>query len=108
MCASRKATKKKGHFIAFAFAANEPSVTSKYSRTNEDLSDNSYPGDDCRILTKLSLIYEPLHGKTNTLHRRKQRRRSASQSVTAKLISAFVFATRLVQCLYLQNPNHLL
>ena len=25
------------------------------------------------------LIYEPLHGKTNTLHRRKQRSRSASQ-----------------------------
>ena len=38
---------------------------------------------------------EPPHGKTNNLHRRKQRRRSASQ--TAKLISAFVFATRIVQ-----------
>ena len=38
----------------------------------------------------ISLRFEPHHGKTNNLHRRKQRRRSA------KLISAFVFATRIV------------
>ena len=36
--------------------------------------------------------YEPHHDKTNILHMRKQRRRSAF-AVTAKLISAFVFAT---------------
>ena len=41
---------------------------------------------------------EPLHGKTDNLQRRKQRRRSAS------LNSAFVFAT-LVQLLYFLNPN---
>ena len=46
---------------------------------------------------------EPPHGKTNNLHRRKQRRRSAS--LTAKLISAFVFATWIVQFLYFLNPN---
>ena len=42
---------------------------------------------------------EPPHGKTNNLHRRKQRRRSA------KLISAFVFATRIVHfsSTYIQN-----
>ena len=34
---------------------------------------------------------EPCHEKTGFLHMRKQRRRSASR--TAKLISAFVFAT---------------
>ena len=44
---------------------------------------------------------EPPHGKTNNLHRRKQRRRS----VTAQLISAFVFATLIVQFLYFLNPN---
>ena len=46
-----------------------------------------------------TLTFEPQHGKTNTLHRRKQRRRSA------KLISAFVFAIRLVQFLFFLNPN---
>ena len=39
---------------------------------------------------------EPPHGKTNILHMRKQKRRSASQ----KLISAFDFATRIVQLVY--------
>ena len=56
-----------------------------------------------------SVLYrynEPPHGKTNNLHRRKQRRRSASQlRSTAKLISAFVFATRIVQFLYFLNPK---
>ena len=42
---------------------------------------------------------EPPHRKTNNLPRRKQRRRSAS----AKLISAFVFATRKVQFLFFFN-----
>ena len=37
--------------------------------------------------------YEPRHEKTGLLHMRKQIRRSA----TGKLISAFVFATRIVQ-----------
>ena len=44
---------------------------------------------------------EPLHGETNNLHRRKQRRRS----VTAKLICVFVFATRIVQFLFFLNPT---
>ena len=48
--------------------------------------------------------FEPPRGKTNNLHRRKQRRRSASR-VTAKLISAFVFATRIVQFLCYLNPK---
>ena len=47
---------------------------------------------------------EPPHGKTNNLHRPKQRRRS-SFAVTAKLISAFVFATRIVQFLFYLNPK---
>ena len=45
---------------------------------------------------------EPPRGKTNNLHRRKQRR---STAVTAKLISAFVFATRIVQFLFYLNPK---
>ena len=44
--------------------------------------------------------FEPPHGKTNNLHRRKQRRRSAT-----KLISAFVFATRIVRFLFYLNPK---
>ena len=43
-------------------------------------------------------------GKTNNLHMRKQRPRSASR-VTAKLISAFVFATRIVHFLFFLNPK---
>ena len=50
----------------------------------------------------LITFYEPHHEKTGILHMRKQRRRSA---VTAKLISAFVFATRIVQSLFYLNPK---
>ena len=55
---------------------------------------------------------EPLQVKTNNQHRRKQKAQ-ISFAVTAKLISAFVFATRIVQFLYFLNQkfpasNHLL
>ena len=50
---------------------------------------------------KHSSLNEPHYEKTNNLHMRKQRRRSA----TAMLISAFVFATRIVQLLYFLNPK---
>ena len=46
-----------------------------------------------------STPYEPPHGKTNNLHRRKQRRRSASR------LGAFVFATRIVQFLFFLKPK---
>ena len=48
-------------------------------------------------------IYELPHEKTNNLHRQKQRSRSASRlfALTAKMISAFVLATRIVQSLFL-------
>ena len=49
------------------------------------------------IFKFISRINEPPHGKTNNLHRRKQR--------TAKLISAFVFATRIVQFLFYLKPK---
>ena len=56
------------------------------------------------FLPKLPL-FEPLHKKTNKMPRRKQRRRSASRfAVTAKLISAFVFATPIIQFFFL-NPK---
>ena len=45
------------------------------------------------------LIYEPPHEKPNVLHMRKQRRRSASR------ISAFVFATWIVQLLFFLDPK---
>ena len=51
-----------------------------------------------------SRLFEPHREKTGFLHMRKQRHRSASRfAVTAKLISAFVFATRIVQSLYFLN-----
>ena len=49
-------------------------------------------------------IYEPRCEKTGFLHMRKQRRRSGFP-VTAKLISAFVFATQTVQSLYFLNTK---
>ena len=54
--------------------------------------------------------FEPPYGKTKNLPRRKQRRRSASRSqisfaVNAKLISAFVFATRIAHFLFILNPK---
>ena len=55
------------------------------------------------LVTAFHNINEPPHGKTNNLHMRKQRRRSASRF--AKLISAFVFATRIVQFLFYLNPK---
>ena len=59
-----------------------------------------------KILSVRRPTNEPPHGKTNNLHRRKQRRRSAPAfAVTAKLISAFVFATRIVQFLFYLNPK---
>ena len=66
-----------------------------FEKRNQHLSIPSYCDQ--------SEIYEPPHGKTNKLHLRKQRRRSASRS--AKLISAFVFATRIVQFLFYLNPK---
>ena len=43
------------------------------------------------LLLWLHRLNEPRHKKTNVLHMRKQRRRSASQ--LPKLISAFVFVS---------------
>ena len=51
-----------------------------------------------------ALIFEPLHGKTNNLHMRKTKAQ-ISFVVTAKLISAFVFATRIAQSLYFLNTK---
>ena len=61
----------------------------------------------------LDLSHEPRREKAGFLHMRKQRRRSASRLLTAKLISAFVFANYIVHSLYFLNPkfrasNHLL
>ena len=56
----------------------------------------------CNCITKTC---EPRHEKTNNLHMRKQRRRSAAFAVSAKLISAFVFATWIWQSLYFPNTK---
>ena len=49
---------------------------------------------------------EPPHEKTNNLHMRKTKALiSFAVHVTAKLISAFVFATLIIQFLYFLNPK---
>ena len=48
--------------------------------------------------------YVPGHEKTNVLHMQKQKAQ-ISFAVTAKLITAFVFATWIVLFLYFLNPN---
>ena len=63
-----------------------------------------------QVVACMSLInhviesYEPPHGKTNNLHRRKKKAQ-ISFAVTAKLISAFVFTTRIVQFLFFLKPK---
>ena len=51
------------------------------------------------------LIFELPHGKTNNLHRRAKTKAQISFAVTAKQISAFVFATLIVQFLFYLNPK---
>ena len=61
---------------------------------------------DLVFLTRKESTFEPPHGKTNNLHMRKTKAQiSFSFAVTAKLISAFVFATRIVQFLFYLNPK---
>ena len=52
----------------------------------------------------LTFLNEPVHGKTNNLHMRKQKTQ-ISCAVTAQLISAFVFDTRIVQFLFYFYPK---
>ena len=49
-------------------------------------------------------LYEPRREKTGVLHYAKTKTQ-ISFAVTAKLISAFLFTTRIVQSLYLLNPK---
>ena len=78
-------------FFVIVFAALH---VSRYHGPTFHLSNTSFHKGD------KWLQYEPRREKTGYLHMRKQRRRSA-----AKLISAFVFATRIVQSLYFLNPK---
>ena len=55
----------------------------------------------CVDLSSASL-YEPRHEKTGFLHMQKTKTQ-ISFAVTAKLISVFVFATRIVQSLFFLN-----
>ena len=50
------------------------------------------------------LLFEPRREKTGILHNAKTKTQ-ISFAVTTKLISAFVFATRIVQSLYYLNPK---
>ena len=55
-------------------------------------------------LPYLWTLYEPRLEKTGFLHMRKQKTQ-ISFAVTAKLISAFVFATHIVKSLFYLNPK---
>ena len=50
-------------------------------------------------------LYEPRHGKTGFLHAYAKTKTQISFTVTAKLISAFVFATWIVQSLFYLNAK---
>ena len=52
----------------------------------------------------MTYAYEPRREKTRFLHMRKTKTQ-ISCAVTAQLISAFVFAIRIVQSLYYLNPK---
>ena len=56
------------------------------------------------FLNSFNTFNEPCQEKTGYLHMQKTKTQ-ISFAVTAKLISAFVFATRIVQSLYLLNPK---
>ena len=60
----------------------------------------------CTLLTNSmrGFIFEPPHEKTNNLYMLKTKMQS-NCAVTAKVISAFVFATRIVQSFFFLNPK---
>ena len=51
------------------------------------------------------ILFEPCYEKTGILHFMRKQKTQISCAVTAQLISAFVFAIRIVQSLYYLNPN---
>ena len=63
----------------------------------------NFSGVEIRINS--SLPFEPPREKTNNMHMRKQLKTQISFAVTAKLISAFVFAIRIVHFLFFLNPK---
>ena len=58
----------------------------------------------CPYFRIITALIEPCREKTGFLHMRKTKTQ-ISCAVTAQLISAFVFATRIVQSLYYLNPK---
>ena len=69
------------------------------------LEEQSDQGLQCLLFhMHLKETFEPLHEKTNILHMRKKKTQ-ISFAVSAKLISAFVFATRIVRPFFFLNPK---
>ena len=58
-----------------------------------------------RVFVSILKLFEPPHGKTNNLPIKAKTKAQISFAVTAKLIRAFVFATRIVQFLFYLNPK---
>ena len=58
-----------------------------------------------KLRIQFTVLFVPRREKTGFLHMRKQRRSQISFAVTAKLISAFIFATRIVQSLSFLNTK---
>ena len=73
---------------------------------------NKFHAYDCKIVCvdlnlcqfKNKVLFEPRHEKTGFLHMPKTKTQ-ISFAVTAKLISAFVFAKRIVQLHYFLDPK---
>ena len=59
---------------------------------------------NCEIAVEDTGMISPFMRKTGFLHKRKTKTQ-ISCAVTAQLISAFVFATRIIQALYYLNPK---
>ena len=93
------------HFIG---VKNDPELRGVIPNSFEHIFQHISRSENQQYLIRASyleiyqVINEPPHGKTNNLHRRKTKTQ-ISFAVTAKLISAFVFATRIVQFLFYLN-----
>ena len=87
----------KGHHLNKLWWAGVPDATLKISRKIDQTVLE-------KKIFKVFLPYEPRHEKNNVLHMRKTNPQ-ISFSVTEKLISAFVFATWIVQYLFFLNPK---
>ena len=86
---------------AFVFAYVKSSFSHGAAHNNYEETKKNYGNTGLFSLVWILKSNEPRHEKTGFLHMNKTK----TQISFAKLISAFVFATRIVQSLYFLNPK---